>query len=269
MIVSRPVLRLHRTLVHMNETDKDVLRFLWVDDIDKAEPKVITLRFTPVVFGLSSSPFLLNTTSKHYIEQYEQCDPDFNRKFLERIYVDDLTSGDSDVDSTFELYVKSKLRLKEAGFNLRKFITNSGELQTRIEDNERLVLGETGSGAGGNVDKQVVETPVIDTKVVEEEYMTSSRSVLGSAVKDVSGQRILGTLWNYRNDNLVFDCTNTASSAKRVEPTETTVISTASKMYDPLGMISPITIQLKILFQELCTDNKYWEEPLEGSCKSI
>ena len=42
-------------LVHMNETDKDVLRFLWVDDIDKAEPKVITLRFTRVIFGLSSS----------------------------------------------------------------------------------------------------------------------------------------------------------------------------------------------------------------------
>ena len=54
MIVFRPVLRLHRTLVHMNEDDKDVLRFLWVDDIDKAETKVITLRFTFVVFGLSS-----------------------------------------------------------------------------------------------------------------------------------------------------------------------------------------------------------------------
>ena len=39
-------------LVHMNETDKDVLLFLWVDDIDKAEPKVITLRFTRVMFGL-------------------------------------------------------------------------------------------------------------------------------------------------------------------------------------------------------------------------
>ena len=77
-------------------------------------------------------PFLLNATSKHHIEQYEQCDPDFTRKFLESIYVDDLTLGDSDVDSTFELYVKSKLRLKEAGFNLRKLITNSGELQTRI-----------------------------------------------------------------------------------------------------------------------------------------
>ena len=141
------------------------------------------------MFGLSSSPFLLNATIKHHIEQYEQCDPDFARTFLESIYVDDLTSGESDVDSTFELCVKSKLRLKEAGFNLRKFITNSGELRARIEDNERLVSGETGSGAGGNVDKQVVETPIVDKNVAEEEDMTYSRSFLGSAVEDVSGQR--------------------------------------------------------------------------------
>ena len=59
-------------MVHMNETDEDVLRFLCVNDIDRAEPKVITR----VVFGLSSSPFLLNATIKHHIEQYEQCDPD-------------------------------------------------------------------------------------------------------------------------------------------------------------------------------------------------
>ena len=39
-------------------------------------------------------------------------------------------------------------------------------------------------------------------------------------------------------------------------------------MYDPLGMISSITVQFKILFQELCKDKKDWDEPLEGSCKS-
>ena len=229
-------------MVHMNETDKDWLRFLWVNDVDKAEPKVITLRFTRVVFGLSSGPFLLNATIKHHIEQYEQEDPDFTRKFLQSIYVDDPTSGDSDVDSTFELYVKSKLRLKKAGFNLRKFITNSGELRARIKDNERLVSWETGSGAAGNVDRQVVETPVVDTNVVEEEDMAYLGSVPGSAVEDVSGQRILGTLWNYHNDHVVFDFANTASLAKRVEPTKRNVISTASKIYDPLGIISPITV---------------------------
>ena len=163
------------------------------------------------------------------------------KKFLGSIYVDDLISGDSDVNSTFELYVKSKLRLKEAGFNLREFITNSGKLRARIEDDERLVSGETGSGAVENVDDQVVESPVVDTNVIKED-MTYSGSVLGSAVKDVSGQGILVTLWNDHNDNLVFDFTNTASQAKRVEPTNRKVISAASKIYDPLGVIIPIIV---------------------------
>ena len=89
---------------------------------------------TRVVFGLSSSPFLLNPTIKHHIEQYEQCDPDFTRKFFESIYVG---AGESDVDSNFELYVKSKSSLKKAGFG------------------RELKTGETRSVAGGNVDKRV------------------------------------------------------------------------------------------------------------------
>lgn len=50
-----------------------------------------------VVFGVSSSPFLLNATVKHHIERYEEEDPDFVETFLRSIYVDDLsTGGDTD-----------------------------------------------------------------------------------------------------------------------------------------------------------------------------
>ena len=119
-----------------------------------------------------------------------------------------------------------------------------------------MVSGETGSGAGGNVDKQVIETSVVDTNVVEEEDMTYSRSVIGSAVEGLRRQRILGTLWNYHNDNLVFDFTNTASLAKRVGPTKRNVIRTASRMYDPLGMISPITVHFKSCFKSYARTRK-------------
>ena len=64
-------------MVHIAEEDRDVLRFLWVKDTDKAELEVVVLRFSHVVFGLSSSPFLMNATIKHHIGQYEQCDPSF------------------------------------------------------------------------------------------------------------------------------------------------------------------------------------------------
>ena len=56
-------------MVHIAEDNKDVLRFLWMNDIDKAKPEVVVLRFTRVVFGVSSSPFLLNATLKHHIGQ--------------------------------------------------------------------------------------------------------------------------------------------------------------------------------------------------------
>ena len=41
-----------------------------------------------------------------------------------------------DANNTYELYLKSKNVLAEGGFNLRKFITNSADLQKRIDQNE-------------------------------------------------------------------------------------------------------------------------------------
>ena len=46
----------------VDKQDQDVLRFLWFDDVAKPQPKVQILKFRRVVFGVSSSPFLLNAT---------------------------------------------------------------------------------------------------------------------------------------------------------------------------------------------------------------
>lgn len=54
----------------MIEKDCDVLRFLWVDDVSKTNPETIVLRFTRVVFGVSSTPFLLNATIRHHLEKH-------------------------------------------------------------------------------------------------------------------------------------------------------------------------------------------------------
>ena len=47
----------------------DLLRFLWFENFDADDPEVIFLRFTRVVFGLTSSPFLLNGTISSHISQ--------------------------------------------------------------------------------------------------------------------------------------------------------------------------------------------------------
>ena len=65
--------------------------------------------------------------------------------------------------------MKSKLRLKEAGFNLRKFPTNSEQVRERIDKNERSASRSEEVQPNGN---QVAETPPVDVHQVEEEDMT-------------------------------------------------------------------------------------------------
>ena len=126
-------------IVGIAEEDRDVLRFLWVDDIEKKNPEIIVLRFTRAVFRVCSSPFILNATLKHHIERYKNEDPEFVDQFLRSIYVDDLSSGAADNNTAYELYLKCKLRLAEGGFNLRKFMSNSSQLTERIQQNEACI----------------------------------------------------------------------------------------------------------------------------------
>ena len=86
--------------VSVAEEDRDVLRFLWFDDVKKEYPEVIVLRFVRVVFGVSSSPFLLNATVKHHVEGYKEKDPEFVETLLRSIYVDDLSSGGDTVEES-------------------------------------------------------------------------------------------------------------------------------------------------------------------------
>ncbi len=78
-------------------------------------------------------------------------------------------------------------------------------------------------------------------------------------------QKILGVLWNFHSDQLVFDLRPIADLAQELEPTKRHVVSIASKFYDPIGFVSPITICFKMAFQELCEEKIDWDEPLSGS----
>ena len=113
-------------MVSVAEEDRDALHSLWVEDIKSPLPRLVIAR---VVFGVSSSPFLLNATLQCHIERYRSSDPSFVDMFIRSIYVDDLTSGADTEEEALLLAMKARERLGEAGFNLRKFVTNLPALQ--------------------------------------------------------------------------------------------------------------------------------------------
>ena len=115
-------------MVRVAEPDRDFLRLMWVDDPTIKAPKIVVKRFNRVVFGVRSSPFLLNGTVRHHATNYESEDLQFVNDFLNSLYVDDFNRGKVSDSEAFVLYSKAKCRMRDGGFNLRKWISDSQKL---------------------------------------------------------------------------------------------------------------------------------------------
>ena len=234
-------------MVSVVEKDRDALRFLWVDDPFKKVPEVRTLRFRRVVFGVASSPFLLNATIQHHIEQYRSMDAEFVDQFLRSIYVDDVTYGSTDIRKMYDLYHWSKSKLAEGGFHLRKFVTNSSTMRELIAADE-LPISETDP----------------DRAIAIEDDSYASNMLGDLQVTSPGEKKILGVCWNFDEDHLIFDARCISGAADVSHPTKRIVVSVATRFYDPLGILAPFIVQFKMLFQELCKAKISWDEPLTG-----
>ena len=226
-------------MVSVDEADRDVLRFIWVDDASKDSPDLRDYRFTRVVFGVSSSPFLLNATIRFHLEKYLESNGSLVRHLLDSTYVDDIITGGDTEDEVFELYTQSKEIFKEGGFNLRKFLTNSPHLQ------EKINLQES---------REVNNTSTQDEPTFSEETLGVSRP------SGVEEHKVLGVPRNPEADQLILDVSDLAILAVDLHPTKRNLVSLIGKFYDPLGFLSPVIICFKVLFQKLCQSKRDWDE---------
>ena len=239
-------------MISVNPQDRDVLRFLWVKDIQAEELEIVTFKFARVVFGVSSSPFLLNATIQHHVKKYIEVQPVLVNKILESIYVDDVVGGDDTEEQAYQFYKESKGLLKKGSFNLRKFVTNLCSLQGKIEQEE--------------LPSRTDPPPSGSTQPLEETY---AETLLPSSTTTHHGeQKVLGVHWNVHDDNLIFDFREVATVADALHPTKRNVISVIGRFYDPLGYLSPTIVQFKVYMQELCKSKLSWDESLTGEALS-
>ena len=123
-------------MVRVNESDQDVLRFLWFKDVNVEKPELQIYKFTRVVFGVAPSPYLLNATIAQHLQQFEDTHVNTVKKIRESIYVDDVLMGANDMHEAFTLYQESKHIFSTGGFNLRKFARNCAKVQSLIDTAE-------------------------------------------------------------------------------------------------------------------------------------
>ena len=219
------------------------LRFLWVDTNDPSLERTIIFKILRVVFGITSSPFLLNGTIRHHFLNYEPAYPKFVEKVLEDLYVDDATSGANTITEGKKIYDLAKSILLEAGFDLRKWVTNNSTLQKYFNQKENLLFK--------------------NHSFEEKDDYTFLESQIKFVRNDL--KRVLGVQCDTQNDELVFHFSSLIDLARSLETTKRNVLKISASFYDPLGLISPVTARVKTIFQLLCKDKLGWDEkvPLE------
>ena len=68
-------------------------------------------------------------------------------------------------------------------------------------------------------------------------------------------------------DKFYFDFKDVIAFVKTLPPTKRSVLRVSTKVFDPLGLLSPFTVGTKILFQTLCKDKVNWDDVLEGTLR--
>ena len=161
-------------------------------------------------------------------------------------YVDDLVSGE-DLEKCLSLYQKSKQCLSEGGFNLRKWITNSPKLLDLIREDHTKAEG------GSSEQRSVVE-----------DMETYARTTVGHLEElDMKNEhKVLGLNWNCVSDEFAFKFEALLKLAEGLEPTRRNLLKVTSSFFDPLGILSLVLVQMKLLFQVLCKEKVGWDAPL-------
>ena len=62
-------------------------------------------------------------------------------------------------------------------------------------------------------------------------------------------QKVMGMVWNVSSDGLIIDLSVIYEEAVSIQPNKRNIVSVVSKVYDPLGLVSPVVISFKIFFR--------------------
>ncbi|KAK3730894.1 hypothetical protein QZH41_012605 [Actinostola sp. cb2023] len=150
-------------------------------------------------------------------------EPEVVRKVRRELYVDDLISGSTSVSKALELKEKATIIFQDAGFKLHKWHSNAQE----------LVESAKSSADDDTYAKQQLGTP---------------------PGGDCS---LLGLGWNTNRDTLSVEVPQGETVM-----TKRGILAKLAKVYDPLGLVSPITLSGKIIYRSVCDDKIGWDVPL-------
>ncbi|XP_058443065.1 uncharacterized protein LOC131425280 [Malaya genurostris] len=175
-----------------------------------------------VTYGLAPSSFLATRVLQQLSMDYQAKYSKGSLAVSEDFYMDDLLSGADTVENARKLRDEVQALLAEGGFQLRKWSSNRSEL---LQDLPSEVLG------------------VADTLRFEPEQKIKT----------------LGVVWDPQLDQL---CIEVQPIEADTQWTKRKIFSAIAKLYDPLGLVSPVVAWAKMRLQHLWLASIGWDDPV-------
>jgi hypothetical protein len=228
--------------IGMEENDRDAYRVLFVDDPFADDPKIVTLRFTTVTFGVGPSMWHLGAVVKHHVAKYEKQEPEVVKSIERALYADDFNGGASNDEKGVNLYKRTKQIFKDADMNMRKWRCNSEEVMKVIREDE-------------------------GDRTEENDSNSESQAQMMLNPTDDSPHKVLGVPWDIKKDVLKVSFEKAVKKAQSSEKTKKNLLSAGAMIFDPIGAAAPVTFAVKVFYQELCKDGGSWDEPMKDSLR--
>ncbi|XP_069122241.1 uncharacterized protein [Argopecten irradians] len=212
---------------YVKEDDRDLLRFLWHKDNDLDED-IVEYRMKVHTFGNSPSPAIATYGLRKAADSVKKEHGEDVSDFVrENFYVDDGLLSLPDAKSATDILKRTQKALWEGGrLRLHKISSNSPELM----------------------------------KSFPSEDLAENLKDLSSLTDNAPLQRSLGIFWNVTLDS--FTC---KVSDEEKPFTKRGVLSSIGGLYDPLGLLAPITIKGKMFFRHIMDLTISWDDPLPSN----
>ena len=177
------------------------------------------------VFGAKCSP-----TCAIYVLQACAHDnlkdyPHLQKLVLNNFYMDDFYEAVDSKEEAHQLIKDLSSMLQRGGFNLTKWVTTDKEILANI--------------------------PPLKTAITSDKLDDTN-----------STQRVLGVKWNLHRDELIFE-PKKCQQLKTLPPTQRSLLTISSSLFDPLGIATPVKIRLRILQQTIWRHGLSWDDPIK------
>ncbi|XP_055634287.1 uncharacterized protein LOC129774552 [Toxorhynchites rutilus septentrionalis] len=206
--------------IRLHPDDFPLHRIRWRSS--SSEP-LKTFELTTVTYGTASAPYLATRCLLELSKQGTNEFPLAAKVLSKDFYMDDMLTGVDDEEEGKYLCRQLRSLLQSAGFNLRKWASNSITILSTIPPDQR-----------------------------------DDRAVI--ALDSPATIKTLGLIWEPSTDLLHYSVPNWSQTENI---TRRTVLSDTAKLFDPLGLIGPVIVLAKIFVQSLWRTSTSWDNPLD------